>query len=296
MDRIGSFAAQSFTLQRNLETQARLDARQIQISSGKTAQAYDGIARDARRLEGLETRHAQNAAFTDAITRTDQRLQEMESAVGNMFETATEFRTLLMDAGSGGKLDTTNIVDQAQHMLESVASDLNVQMHGRFLFAGSATDTQPVDINVGSFTPGNTDYYQGNGDTLSVRAAQDLDLDYGVTAADGGFRDLLGALKRIADTGGLNNAQIEASLDEVNAAIRRIPDVQADLGSARDVLERTQERLTDQRVNTEQAIGEIEDTDIAEAMTQLSADQVTLESSYAVTARLSRVSLLNFLR
>jgi flagellar hook-associated protein 3 FlgL len=296
MVRIGSFAAQNFTLSRNLETQARMDERRIQISSGKKAQAYDGIARDARRLEGLETRHAQNAAFTSAITRTDQRLQEMESAVGNMFQSATELRTLLLDAGSGDKLDATNIVAQAGKLLDSVTSELNVRMDGRYLFAGSATDTQPVDTGVGSFAPGNTDYYQGNGDVLSVRAAGDLNLAYGVTAADDGFRDLLGGLKRIVDAAPLTNADIEAALGEVNAAIRRIPDVQADLGSARDVLDRTKQRLTDQQVNTEKAIGEIEDVDVAEAMTQLSADQVTLDSSYAVTARLSRTSLLNYLR
>jgi hypothetical protein len=31
-------------------------------------------------------------------------------------------------------------------------------------------------------------------------------------------------------------------------------------------------------------------------MTRISADQVLLESSYALTARLSRISLVNFLR
>ncbi|MDZ7714104.1 MAG: flagellin [Rhodovibrio sp.] len=85
-----------------------------------------------------------------------------------------------------------------------------------------------------------------------------------------------------------------AALSE--GAIKRLADTHADIGSSQDILQRVRERLEDTRLNVEQGITDIENVDIAKAMTELSGHRTTLESSYAVTARMSQLSLLNFLR
>jgi flagellar hook-associated protein 3 FlgL len=314
MIRIGSFAAQNLTLAKNLETQARLHEKQVQVSTGFKAQNYQGIATDARRLDGLEDTHARISSYTKAVDRTDQRLTEMENAVSQLQDIASDFRTRLLQAGSGDNLDQTNIQYEAETMLKQVESLLNTKYEGRYLFAGSAIDQAPV-----AFDPGGTAlpfddvstndiesgaYYQGNDQTLSVQADRDLEVAYGITAEPGngsGFDQLIQSLGRIARPGATPlDTAIEPALgqlsDPANGAIARLADTRADIGSTRDLLENTRQRLEGTRLVVEEDMTDIEQVDIAKAMTELSSHQNTLESSYAVTARMSRLSLLNFLR
>ena len=47
---------------------------------------------------------------------------------------------------------------------------------------------------------------------------------------------------------------------------------------------------------TEQTVGEIENVDIAESISRMQSATVTLEASFMTLARLSQLTLLNFLR
>lgn len=421
MTRISTFAANQLSLAHTLESQVRAQEARIQISSGKKSQTYDGISADVRRLETLEKDHAAGKAFSRAVERTSLRLKEMESAVGEMQDIASRFRSVLLQADSGSNLESSNVQEQANQYLDQVASLMNTKLEGRFLFAGSATNRRPVDLTDTSGNPlpyndatvGDIEsgaYFKGNSDTLSVRAGEDVTVDYGVTAdpeAETGFHDLIKALSRVSDpreslasevenairdlsggilayrsqstavsdpsanlagtvttagtlqiseAGGTNSVvsydPATDSLEDVAArindtaaadarvvtrdgsahleifaesggglsitesgggsligdltlaqdgrrepgAIQRLADTRADIGSSRDVLQRTSERLANTQVNVEDSISSIEDVDVSKAATLLSEEQITLETSFAVSARLSRTTLLNFLR
>ena len=314
MIRIGSFAAQNLTLSQNMETQARMQEHRIQISTGKKAQAYDGISADTRRLEGLETKHQQISSFTKSIKRTDQRMAEMENVVSQLQDIASDFRSKLLQAGSGENLAATNIQGEAETLLQEAASLLNSEFEGRFLFGGSRTDQAPVvlqdnagnDLQFDDGTPDDIEsgaYYRGNDQVLSARVDTDLSVDYGVTADsanESGFHDLISALARVARPNVALEQEVENATDNLsdpnNGAIKRLADTRADIGSTRDVVERTKQRLEDTRLNVEEGITDIENVDVARAMTELSGHQTTLQASYAVTARVSNLSLLNFLR
>jgi flagellin-like hook-associated protein FlgL len=62
------------------------------------------------------------------------------------------------------------------------------------------------------------------------------------------------------------------------------------------LLDTTKTQLDDAQVRIEGNISDIEDVNLTRAMTLLAQNQTTLSSSFAVTARLQQVSLLNFLR
>lgn len=296
MTRIGTFAANNLALQKNLEAQARIQEGRIQIASGKKSQAFSGIAQnsDARRLEGLRTEHSANAAFTRSIQRTELRLQEMESSVGQLQDIASRFQTFTLQAVSGDNVAKSNIEDIAGQFREEVASLLNTELEGRFLFGGSRTDVAPVDKdNIDG------DYYRGNADVLSVRADTSVTIEYGVTAdpnAETGFDDLIQALNVVADANPATDADLDQALDDTRTAIERLADTRSGIGTSQEILERTRERLEDKQVEVEGGISDVENVDITKVMTRLSQDQTSLEASFAVTARLNGISLLNFLR
>ena len=81
----------------------------------------------------------------------------------------------------------------------------------------------------------------------------------------------------------------------VEEAVKELPDVVSRIGAARASLETASATHAETLLYTEQGIGEIANTDLAGAITLLSADQTTLEASFAALAQIGRVSLLNFL-
>ncbi|NIR61558.1 MAG: flagellar biosynthesis protein FlgL, partial [Gammaproteobacteria bacterium] len=61
-------------------------------------------------------------------------------------------------------------------------------------------------------------------------------------------------------------------------------------------LEQAKTQHAEQKLYMEEVIADIENVDIAEATARITADQVQLEASFAVTARLSQLNLIDFLR
>jgi flagellar hook-associated protein 3 FlgL len=304
MSRIGSYAANQFVLKNNMNAQARAEELRIQVSSGKKAQAYSKIAPDVRRLEGLEKEHAANAAFLKNMQRAELRLDSMEGAVSGLQELAEDFRSTLISASNAENLKSLDLGRIAARQREEAVALMNTEVEGRYLFGGSVTDQPPVDLsglNEAAIEAG--DYYAGNQQTMTVRTDETATLDYGITAheaSDSGFKDLLKALRIVEDDPQDQDAiqkalGIMAGTSTSDGAIAKLADTRAQIGSSLDLLEGTRSRLEDTQVNVEGALADTENIDFARAMTLLAEQQQTLDASYAVTARLSRTSLLNFL-
>jgi flagellar hook-associated protein 3 FlgL len=304
MTSIGSYAQNQFVLRNNTEAQARVQEYRIQVSTGYKAQRYDGISADSRRLESLEQQHAQNRAFTKSIERTELRLDMMESSVEGLQDIAKEFRTTLLSAANAENLQSLDLTKIASDLREQAVALVNTEVEGRFLFSGSDTRTAPVGTDATSAPLASDLFYQGNTDTLSVRADKGVTLDYGITAAPGannGIEELLTSLTQVMGAGVTQDdltAALDALTGETNAtggAIAKLADTRAQIGSSLDLMEGIRTRLEDNQVDVEAGISDIEDVDVSRAMTLLAEQQTTLETSYAVTARLARTSLLNFL-
>ena len=63
MTRVANFAQHQRNLAHILDAQRRLNAGQLQISSGKKAQNYSGVARDVRRIVNVEAGHIRTTQF-----------------------------------------------------------------------------------------------------------------------------------------------------------------------------------------------------------------------------------------
>ncbi len=161
----------------------------------------------------------------------------------------------------------------------------------------NVADARPGDPGYDSTQPG---YYEGDSNTLSVRIDPNATVDYGVTATEPGFEKLFRALYMVRNanvsTGNIDRATLESALGLAIEAVREIPDIRSTIGSDRLALEQMKNRHLDFVVYSGEAINQIETVDIAAAVARLSSDQVQLEASYMLTARLSQLTLANFLR
>lgn len=324
MTRISDLALHQLTLAQTLGTQKRVADLQIQVSSGLRAQRYTGIASDAHRLVSLQASQSRTAQYVKSNQIVDSRLTAMENNVSQVFDSATQFRTLLLNALNNSNGDDLQIAAEAGNFRQQVANLLNVQVDGRYLFAGSRTDVKPVELDGWSPPPNlippltlplpqvASDYYQGDAVQHTAEVDADLTVTYGITADEDAFEYVLRAMQYVETAGAPPNRDaLESALALVNTALgtetpnaargaapiqRDLADLRSLIGTSRRAIEEANTRHEEFTLHLEQNIGDIQSVDVAKALTELSSQQTQLEASYTMLSRLSQLSLLNFLK
>lgn len=302
MTRVANYAQFQRNLAHILEAQRRLADGQIQISSGRKSQNYAGIARDARRLVGAEIAHMRTSQYIENNNLIELRLQKMETTVSQTFDIASNYKTLLVNALNFNNSSELAMPIQAKQLMDQLTALLNVEDDGRFLFAGTMTNTEPVDQSglPGSYTVPTSDgdangYYKGDTTKLTVRVDKTFDVTYGVHAQEKGFERLMRSLHMIVIGPPNDRATLEDALKVVNQAIDTIPDLRTRIGTARATIEDVNQKHADFLLFSERIIGDAENADITEVITRMNADQLMVEASMMSLARMSQISLVRFL-
>jgi flagellar hook-associated protein 3 FlgL len=324
MTRVSNYALSTFLQSQTLGVQQRLADLQIQASSGQKAQTYSGIAADAHQLISLQVAQDQTTQYVKTNQSIDSRLTTMESSVSDIFKAATNFRTLLLNAENNNNAGDLSIDTEAANFRQQIANLLNVQVDGRYLFAGSRTDVKPVDLN-GWATPPNltppltlplptytADYYKGDSQVMSATIDTSLTLNYGVTADNPAFEYLLRAANYIQSAGPTpSQDEMDTALSLINTALgtesgnaargtlpltQDIADIQALIGTSRSSIDQANSRHSDFQIYLTQNIANVQTVDVAQTLTQVSGYTTQLQASYMTLSQISQLSLLNYLK
>ena len=131
-------------------TQQRVQDLQTQVTTGRRAQSYAGIAADAGRLISTETRRSLLARFEKNNTLMQARVDASADAVAGAADTIRDFRAELRTAISSDSALTPakakDLQQAAFRAMQTLQASLNTEVDGRALFAGSRVRQQPVDI------------------------------------------------------------------------------------------------------------------------------------------------------
>lgn len=122
-----------------------------------------------------------------------------------------------------------------------------------------------------------------------------------VTANDPSLRKLTKAYTMVAELGidGLNPQAYSVIINEatrlIGEAVQEIATVQAHLGNSQERVKLANDKMTRQIAVLEGRIGDLETVDPYEASTRLMSILTQIETSYQLTARIQRLSLINHL-
>ncbi|MGK2740940.1 flagellin [Tepidicaulis sp. LMO-SS28] len=147
----------------------------------------------------------------------------------------------------------------------------------------------------------NTTFYNGNAQDVTARIDAETTVLAGARADDPGVKLIMEAAYTLAaldpDTmpSGQYRTLLEGALDKVQRGIGQMEQTQAILGLSEQAIERAQERhdLT-LNVATKQ-VNEMEGADPYETSVRLSNAISQIEATFSITARISRLSLMNYL-
>src|SRR5579883_154782 len=274
--RITNFAQNAINQFQIQNVQTQIADLQSQVSSGQVSQTFDGIASQAQQLVSLQTEQSKLNQYVSNINLADQRIQTSQNAVSSMLSLATSFQTTLVQALNPSNAPNMALNSSAQQDLNQLASLLNTQFDGDYVFAGSATSTAPVNLSAPGFTPPgptypstpNTAYYQGDSKSPTVQADDSLSVTYGVTADNPAFEELTRALHLVATAvvtpGSVDTARLQDALNVTKQAISDITNVQSQLGVVQGVLDTAKTAHTQLVTLAQQQIGDIENVDVAQ--------------------------------
>lgn len=173
---------------------------------------------------------------------------------------------------------------------EQIATTGNYAHAGQYLFAGSATQTEPFDLSTDPPT------YQGNNDQLLRLIDRGVTVDINVPGSVA-IVPILQAVKQARDAVASNDPNaIRATLATIDAAHTQLLAAQASVGARVNRLEAQRDRLLDAHTSTLRLLSEAGDTDMAEAVTQFSKEELTYRAALQAGARAIQPTLLDFLR
>ncbi|MFD2235184.1 flagellin [Phaeospirillum tilakii] len=300
-ERVSTYGLANTMLSSAMGLQSRFAQASAQNASGLKGNNYTDLdPGECGRLIAVENALNRTQTWSSNAQTVLSRVEAMYAAMGDMTDKLTNLRTTLSVAMS----DTATVVDYAafgSELLDDLAGLMNTEVAGDYVFGGTVSKIKPVDTANLSTTPSvaapDTAYYEGSSSLASVQVSMDVTVTYGVNAGDtsDGFEKALRAANLLKHTTPLTASAISAIYDLTVAAIDELTSTQAGLSltasrltSAKTLQDNAATLLTNQ-------VSSLKDVDTAAAAVKVTNLQTTLQSSYSALAKVTKLSLTNYL-
>lgn len=303
--RVSDLGLQNMLLQGFQQAQGSAQTHQIQLATGDRHQTYGGYGADALRLVSAEGVVARASAFENAAGVALSRLETQGASLSRVSDAVEQARAGFVRILATGNAEL--LLPELENVAQQAIAALNVDLGGTFLFGGDDGASPPVlarslaDIAAA----GAPDALFDEGGRLSLSVEEGVVVDGGAVASEiagelfAELADLANADARLGSfSGNLSDAQRDFLVDKVQrfAAIAdglyREQGLSAVAqGQANDAVQRNARA----RDLAEIVASEIENVDIAEALSRLNQDQLAIEASARALGQATQLSLLNFI-
>lgn len=297
--RVATFGISEQMISAAMRTQSTMASQQIQEASGQVSTDFAGYGSSTQQILNLQVSVSRSQSYVDAATAAGNKVEVMYSTVNSVADLLTQFRTLLTGASSASSTDATSVTQSAQDMLEQMASLLNTQYSGTYLFAGGRTTTAPVDLDsvtaATSPSSADTSYYQGDGEIASVRVSDSHSVNYGVTAENTAFEQALRAMNLVANNSPLSQDTLTEALTLATSAVDAVGVLQSGISNSAASIERASTLQADYQSFAETLGTSLTGVDVAAVTASLSTYQAQLTASYAAIAKVQSLQLASYL-
>lgn len=285
-------------------TKSKMNEINENISTGKQLRVphHDtkniGMALKYRTMITETEQYIQNADYSFRwLTTVEEHIRQIVEHLNEAKEIAVRGANGTMDA-----LERSVLGENIEEILKSVVSEINSKYDNRYVFSKTQTQTQSLTVS-DSDGDGYLDTFQGIEDLglsyeeMSKEVGRDIYENIGYSAKEV-FVDtgVISSLVNLRDAL-LNNNEtgIRTALDEINSASASLRGIQGAVGEKAQRIQDRKLVLENFKEELQGLSSELEDTDLAEAITQLNNWQVIYQASLQATAQISKLSLVNFI-
>ena len=292
--------------------------RSLQSTSSSLSTIYEKLAtqREVTRLSDdpaaggtilrlrsqLDYLKEKSAALTSTQTFIDTTVSSLDIITDKMIEV----RTMSVNAANGtlGEQDTSAIAAQVDELLESLIQNANEKYDDRYLYGGTATETQPFtttrDANgqIVGFT------YNGSNDNLTVPIGTDRTMQISMTGQElfvdsGAIQSLINFRDHLTQVDSLTteefNALMTADGNAIDAAQESITTSTGKLAARASELDLIDTQTTAAITRAEELLSEKEDVDMAQLAIDLERENMIYEAVLNSSKNLFQVSLMDYI-
>ena len=288
--------------------QAKVTQMQAQLATGKQIVQSSDDPDKVGLIQRLNTAYQRQDVYEQSLNTVNDRLVSEEAAILATDNILQRLRELAVRASS----DTLSAPDREIISIEvSALKDGLMQLantqdiNGNYIFAGSMSSTMPFTTDASGHTS-----YQGDDRQIAVDVSEQRRLNMNRPGSDIFSsvvrQELDGTTQRVSFFGVIddfadalknnNTGAIQRSLSEVSDLSASVSVSLADVGSRLSVVDSQRDMLSDAKLRYQSMLSQVEDLDYATAVTELSAELLSMEAAQSSFAQISQLSLFNYIR
>lgn len=269
-----------------------------QISTGrKVNQVSDNPAATAQVVIN-HIQSNQDDQYLQSISSLQSQAQTIDSALSSAVTAVTQAISLGVE-GANGTVSASNqqaIAQQVAGIRDQILSMANQTYQGNYVFAGTATSTQPFVLDG---TQPNGVKYNGNTNINSVTISTGNSIPINVPGSQiftNAAGDVIGSLNALI-TALQTNTGISAATTNLQQAFSQLTTQRVFYGNTLQQLQSTQTYLNSDKLQLAQQENSLVGVDLATAATNLSQSTTATNAILSAAGQiLSTMNLLNFLK
>jgi flagellar hook-associated protein 3 FlgL len=273
-------------------TQAQVLDAQMKVTSGKKIQKPSDDPSGAADIVRLSGEKAADDQFGKNLNTAKSRLAAADIALDGV-ETLVERARQLGLSALGDLSNAAAYKTEIEGIREQLISSANTTQGGRYIFGGSVTSTAPFAQQSDS-----TVTYAGNSNVMTLQVGRNSTMQTQIP----GDEIFAGSNDVFATLDGLLAGMNAGSQDDVAAQVKKLELMSEKVSAARsriggyiNVAESMSSQLGTAELSRNRELNDVQSADMAQAITQLTLSQTSLDATLAVGARIKQQSLLDYL-
>jgi flagellar hook-associated protein 3 FlgL len=285
------------------QVQAKLNRLNELTASGQSINRPSDDPINSRLLLDIGDKLRSGDQYLSNIKKSSTWQQFSNTALTGMSDimTLAKKQIAAISSGSSDPVARQNAVSQLQALKQQMVDMGNTQLGDQYIFGGAKNSTPPFSgtapYYTGDETPLNVEIGNGTKMQMNISGNQILTgstaaagaLPYGTTNILKTFDDLIAAVTT-------NNVpDIQTAAQSLSDGAKQINNAQSDVASRVLRLDSSTKMNANTRNTLENIYGNTQNVDYAKLAVQLSQQKIAFEASLSSTAKLSQMSLLNYL-
>jgi flagellar hook-associated protein 3 FlgL len=288
--------------------QSDLAHTQAQVSAGKQVISPSDAPDQAAAIQRLKSILNHQDSYLKALTTVKARLEGEDSNLQSVSNILIRAKELAVQSAN----DTLNpanrkaLAVELQGLRDQMLSLANSRdTNGNFLFAGSRVKQAPFAQDaIGQVT------YKGDQTRMQVRVGEQRTIPLNRSGAETfvpvvrtdasgqkSTRDFFGVMDDlIAGVTSSNRTAMQRGVGEMDNLLNGVSLARANVGTDLNVIEQQTQAIDETKLTLKTTLSNVEDLDMAQAITQMNKQMLSLEASQSSFAKITQLNLFNFIK
>lgn len=285
------------SLQANLDKAlSNYNDTQQEISTGKKLNLPSDDPAGAAQAILIRQSLVDNNQYQRDTTQAKSFLSATDTAYNSVENIISAARQIASQgANSTQTTDSYNsMVEQVDGLVTSLINVANSDIHGKYLFSGTKTQTPPYVDNAAAHATQPT--YQGDTGSIISKVSSGTTITLN-TPGSTVFDPIFTTLRNLkANLTAQNISAISADITSLDNNLGVVTTAHAQVGAQLNQVQNIQQQLSKENLQYQDSLSNIEDVDLSQAYVQLQSDQNVYQASLVTTARAFQQSLVDYMK